>query len=64
MALNILALVIQITAVTQKHKDKERTCVYINRHKKKEDWSKSNIAPPAWMSRHILWEQTDSQRCC
>ena len=40
-----------------KHKDPIRKEAYIARHKKNEDWSKSNIASPAWMSRHILWEK-------
>ena len=39
-----------------KHKDKDRKEAYIARHKN-EDWSKSNIASPAWMSRYILWEK-------
>ena len=39
-----------------KHKDSQRKDNYINHHKK-EDWSKSNIASPAWMSRHIIWEK-------
>jgi len=39
-----------------KHKDPQRKEAYISRHSK-EDWSKSNIASPAWMSRYILWEK-------
>ena len=39
-----------------KHKDPKRRENYISRHSK-EDWSKSNIASPAWMSRYILWEK-------
>ncbi len=39
-----------------KHKDPQRKEAYIARHSK-EDWSKSNIASPAWMSRYILWEK-------
>ena len=39
-----------------KHKDPLRKERYIARHSK-EDWSKSNIASPAWMSRYILWEK-------
>ena len=39
-----------------KHKDPERKERYIARHSK-EDWSKSNIDSPAWMSRFILWEK-------
>ena len=39
-----------------KHQDSLRRDSYIKRHSK-EDWSKSNIASPAWMSRYILWEK-------
>ena len=39
-----------------KHQDLLRRDSYIKRHSK-EDWSKSNIASPAWMSRYILWEK-------
>ena len=39
-----------------KHNDSQRKDNYINR-RKKEDWSKSDIASPAWVSRHILWEK-------
>lgn len=40
----------------RQHKDPKRRENYISRHSK-EDWSKSNIASPAWMSRYILWEK-------
>lgn len=39
------------------NKDPSRRTLYINRHKKNEDWSKKNIFSPAWMSRYILWEK-------
>ena len=39
-----------------KHQDLLRRDSYIKRHSK-EDWSKSNIASPAWMSRYLLWEK-------
>ena len=39
-----------------KHQDLLRRDTSIKRHSK-EDWSKSNIASPAWMSRYILWEK-------
>ena len=39
-----------------RHKDPLRKEADIKRHSK-EDWSKSNIASPAWMSRFILWEK-------
>ena len=37
------------------HKNTDRKEAYIKRHAK-EDWSKSNIASPAWMSRYIICE--------
>ena len=40
----------------RQHKDPIRREAYIKRHSK-EDWSKSNIASPAWMSRYTLWEK-------
>ena len=39
-----------------KHQDLLRRGSYIKRHSK-EDWSKSNIASPAWMSIYILCEK-------
>ena len=36
-----------------KHQDLLRRDSYTTRHSK-EDWSKSNIASPAWMSRYIM----------
>ena len=42
------------------HKDPDRKERYIARHSK-EDWSKSNIDSPAWMSRFILWEKPSLQ---
>ena len=40
-----------------KHQDLVRRDSYIKRHSK-EDWSKSNIASPAWMSRYIMGKPT------
>lgn len=36
-----------------KHKDKERKQRYINRHKKRENWS--DPTSPGALSRYILW---------
>ena len=44
-----------------KHGDPKRRELYITRHQKREDWSISNIASPAFMSRWILWEHTTLQ---
>jgi hypothetical protein len=42
-----------------KHKDDERKERYINRHKKKEDWSNPKTA--GFYARHILWNKTSLQ---
>ena len=39
-----------------KHQDLLRRDSYIKRHSK-EDWSKSNIASPAWVIKYILCEK-------
>ena len=44
-----------------KHKDEKRKQLYIQRHSK-EDWTKQNIASPAWLSRYILWDKQHSQK--
>jgi hypothetical protein len=41
------------------HKDEERKKAYINRHKKREDWTKSGINTKGWWSRFLLWEEPD-----
>ena len=51
-----LALVIQIVITLHAIKNTGRKEAYIKRHSK-EDWSKSNIASPAWMSRYIVCEK-------
>jgi len=38
------------------HKDPKRRDNYISRHGS-EDWSRSNIMSPAFMSRWLLWER-------
>ena len=38
------------------HKDDKRKELYIKRHSN-EDWSRRNVASPAWLSRWILWEK-------
>jgi hypothetical protein len=38
------------------HGDESRRKSYIQRHSN-EDWSKSNMMSPAFMSRWILWEK-------
>lgn len=37
------------------HKDEERKKAYINRHKKREDWTKSGINTKGWWSKKFLW---------
>ena len=38
------------------HKDPHRRQRYIARHRG-EDWSRSGVMTPGWLSRHILWEK-------
>jgi len=38
------------------HQDQKRRSNYISRHGS-EDWSRSNIMSPAFMSRWVLWEK-------
>ena len=38
------------------HKDDKRKDLYIKRHSN-EDWTRQNVASPAWLSRWILWEK-------
>ena len=44
-----------------KHKDPERKERYIDRHKKREDWGKSGVDTPGWMSRWVLWNKPTLQ---
>ena len=39
------------------HKDEDRKDRYIQRHKKREDWTKSGIDTPGFYSRWVLWEE-------
>jgi len=39
------------------HKDLERKERYINRHMKREDWTKSGIKTAGWWSRWLLWSE-------
>ena len=44
-----------------KHKDPQRKDRYIDRHKAREDWTKSNVKPAGWMSKHALWNKPTIQ---
>jgi len=39
------------------HKDKERKNRYIDRHKKRENWTKSGIKSAGFWSKHISWNK-------
>jgi len=39
------------------HKDPTRKQRYIDRHKEKENWTKSGIDTAGWFSRWLLWEE-------
>lgn len=40
-----------------KHKDPNHKLVYIDRHKKRENWNKSGIETAGFWSRWILWNE-------
>lgn len=37
------------------HKDKDRMKRYVDRHRKREDWTRSGKHTPGFLSRWILW---------
>lgn len=39
------------------HKDKERKRRYIQRHQKRENWTKSGINTPGFWSKNLLWNK-------
>lgn len=39
------------------HKDKERRARYIQRHQKREDWTRSGMTTPGWWAKHVLWSE-------
>ena len=44
-----------------KHKDKKRKQLYVDRHNKNEDWTKSGVQAAGWMSKHVLWNKPTLQ---
>ena len=44
------------------HKDSERKARYINRHEKREDWTKSGINTAGFYSKHVLWNKDTIQK--
>jgi hypothetical protein len=39
------------------HKDADRMKLYLNRHKKNENWNKSGIKTAGFWSRYLLWNK-------
>jgi hypothetical protein len=39
------------------HKDPDRRRLYIQRHKRREDWTQSGLLTAGWLSRWLLWER-------
>tara|TARA_Y100000114_G_C11728822_1_gene312423 strand:+ start:571 stop:885 length:315 start_codon:yes stop_codon:yes gene_type:complete len=37
------------------HKDPKRKELYIQRHKKRENWTKSGVFTPGFWAKHVLW---------
>ena len=42
------------------HKDEERRDRYINRHRKREDWTSSGRLTAGFWSKHLLWGDNTS----
>ena len=40
-----------------KHKNTDRKEIYIDRHKKNEDWIKSGAKSAGFYSKHVLWNR-------
>lgn len=40
-----------------KHKDEERKQRYIDRHRKREDWTRSGVMTAGFWSRWVLWNR-------
>ena len=39
------------------HKDKDRKKLYIDRHKKNENWGASGVDTAGFYSKHVLWNK-------
>ena len=39
------------------HQDPDRRHLYIQRHRRREDWTRSGLLTPGWLSRWLLWER-------
>ena len=39
------------------HRDEALRQAYIARHGSKENWGRTGVRTPGWLSRHLLWEK-------
>ena len=39
------------------HRDEAAHQAYIARHGSKENWGRTGVMTPGWLSRHLLWEK-------
>ena len=39
------------------HQDEVLRQAYIARHGSKENWGRTGVMTPGWLSRHLLWEK-------
>ena len=39
------------------HRDEAARQAYIARHGSKENWGRTGVMTPGWLSRHLLWEK-------
>ena len=56
MALKLLVLARGASDFT-KHKNPDRKDLYIDRHKKNEDWTKSGAKADGFYSKHVPWNK-------
>ena len=42
------------------HRDEAARQAYIARHDSKENWGRTAVMTPGWLSRHLLWEKKPS----
>ena len=39
------------------HRDEPKRQAYIARHGSKENWGRTGVMTPGWLSRYLLWEK-------
>ena len=57
MALKLLALARRVLRTSPNIKNTDRKERYIDRHKAREDWTKSGAKTAGFYSKHVLWNK-------